>query len=85
MSRIVNVRQAPYIACENWDFIWDMGDVLDVMAMWQSGKPIWEMAEYLGRKDHEVAVLVMDLVLQGRIEERRGGVYGNRRRDWAWT
>jgi hypothetical protein len=77
MSRVGNTALAPYIACEDMDFAWDMTDVLDVIAMWQHGKPLQDMAEYLGRDPDEVAILLIDLARQGRITPREGGVMGH--------
>ena len=76
MSRVVKASQETYIACDGWEFEWDVTDVLDVMCMWDRGKPVWEIAEYVGRPQCEVAILLIDLAESDHIKTRRGGVFG---------
>jgi hypothetical protein len=47
-----------------------------VIAYWNSGYHISEIAEKVNRIIDEVAILIMDLVRKGKIEERKGGVFG---------
>ncbi|GMA52041.1 hypothetical protein GCM10025857_33980 [Alicyclobacillus contaminans] len=44
--------------------------------MWQHGKPLWEIAEYVGRPPREVTVLLMDLAETDHIGPRPGGAFG---------
>ena len=69
-------RERLYIACEDLDLSWYHHEVRQVIADWEAGVPLGDMASRLGRDPDEVAILLMDLARQGRIKPREGGVYG---------
>jgi hypothetical protein len=68
-------RLFTYIALEDIDFIWSLEDVHEFDEMWKHGikkgksseELIKEIAEYFGRTHEEIAVLVMDRGMKGKI------------------
>lgn len=68
-----------YIACFNLDFSWSEKQVKRVIAYWNSGYHIAEIAEKVDRIIDEVAILIIDLARKEKIEERQGGVFGGKR------
>jgi hypothetical protein len=68
-------RLFTYIALEEIDFIWSLEDVHEFDEMWKHGikqgktaeELIPEIAEYFGRTHEEIAVLVMDRGMKGKI------------------
>lgn len=71
-------RQNIYVACENFDFVWDERDVVEFDRMWNEGLSLYDIAKVFKRDPDEVAILVMDRAKQGFIKRRKGGVQGRR-------
>ena len=61
-----------HIALADLDFSW----YLKVRKMWQTGAHIEDIAEAVDRDCDEVAVLLIDLARDGKIQRRRLGIYG---------
>ncbi|WP_286177121.1 hypothetical protein [Brevibacillus brevis] len=70
-------RLNTYIACEDYDFTWDLSEVQRFRDLWREGYSIIEIAKDLRRHQNEVAILVIDQAEQARINPRFGGVFGN--------
>ncbi|UED78088.1 hypothetical protein [Brevibacillus sp. DP1.3A] len=70
-------RLNTYIACEDYDFTWDLSEVQRFRDLWREGHSIIEIAKELGRLQIEVAILALDQGEQTRIHPRFGGVFGN--------
>lgn len=73
-------RNYIYTALEELDFNWDIDEVFEFEGMWNEGKSLIEIAEYFGRTHEEVAVLVMDRALKGKIKPRESGIWGREER-----
>jgi hypothetical protein len=69
-------RNNTYIALEELDFTWSMEEVFEFEKMWNEGKSLMEIAEHFGRTHEEVAVLIMDRALKGKIKKRESGIWG---------
>lgn len=65
-----------YIACFDLDFSWSEKQVKRVIAYWNSGYHIAEIAKKVDRIIDEVALLIIDLARKEKIDEREGGVFG---------
>jgi hypothetical protein len=55
---------------------WKEKQVKRVIAYWNSGYHISEIAEKVNRIIDEVTILIIDLSRKGKIKERKGGVFG---------
>lgn len=73
-------RNYIYTALEELDFTWSMDEVLEFEEMWNQGVSLVDIAEYFGRTHEEVAVLVMDRALKGKIKPRESGIWGREER-----
>jgi hypothetical protein len=69
-------RRNLYVACLNFDFVWDEDDVEKAKELWKSGLHIGDMAKELNRDVDELALLLFDLAARGKIRPRRGGAVG---------
>lgn len=65
-----------YIALMDLDFSWSPTEINTVKCMWREDKHIADISETIGRDQDEIAVLLIDLSRQGKIERRERGVYG---------
>ena len=65
-----------HIALADLDFSWYPHEVLKVRKMWQAGANIEDIAKAVKRDCDEVAVLLIDLARDGKIQRRRLGIYG---------
>lgn len=65
-----------YIACEDLDFSWWPEQVQKVQELWCQGVDIVDISKQVHRDCDEVAILVMDLARQGKIQRRKRGVFG---------
>lgn len=70
-------RLNTYIACEDYDFTWDLSEVQRFRELWREGYSIIEIAKEFRRHQIEVAILALDQGEQARINPRFGGVFGN--------
>ncbi|WP_156060324.1 hypothetical protein [Bacillus altitudinis] len=68
--------QPVYQACPNCDFIWDEKDIIAFRQMWQDYEPIRHIANRLARKVDDILLLIIDQAELGKIEPRKGGVFG---------
>jgi hypothetical protein len=66
---LIHQRNNIYIPLEDeeFDWFWDLEDVLEFDELYQQGKSIQEIAEYFGRTHEEVAILVIDRALKNKI------------------
>ena len=69
-------RERLYIACDDMDFSWTEKAVNRVNQMWKAGAHITAIARAVRRPADEVALLIMSLAREGKIEPRPGGVFG---------
>lgn len=75
-SRVAAERRVIYIALENLNFLWDEDEVFKFREMWEEGLSLPAIAKELKRKQNEVAVLILDQAEKGKIQPRKGGVWG---------
>jgi len=66
------------VVLEDLNFSWASEEEQKVTDLWNSGASIVEIAEARKGKygQEEVFMLLLDLVLNGKIESRPGGVFG---------
>jgi len=69
-------REELYIALSELDFSWYPGEVEQVAQLWREGLPVADIAEKMERDIDEVAILIMDLARQKKIEPRKNGAAG---------
>ncbi|WP_144626623.1 hypothetical protein [Bacillus altitudinis] len=69
-------QQPVYYACPHSDFIWDEKDIILFRQMWQDHEPIRHMANRLARNVDDILLLILDQAELGKIEPRKGGVFG---------
>lgn len=55
---------------------WEPHEVVLVEELWNRGLPIEEIAKKTKRPVKEVFILIFDRAEQGRIEPRKGGIFG---------
>lgn len=65
-----------YIACEDYDFTWDVTELATFRTLWRAGLSIPDIAKEMHRHEIEVAILAMDQAEQARIKPRDGGILG---------
>ncbi|WP_426826573.1 hypothetical protein [Bacillus pumilus] len=68
--------QLVYYACPSSDFIWCERDIIAFREMWQDHEPIRHIANRLARKVDDILLLILDQAELGRIQPRKGGVFG---------
>jgi hypothetical protein len=73
---MTNKRRNIYTACEQVDFHWDLTEVEDFERMWNAGIPIDIMVQSFGRTPADIFFLAWDRIEEGKIEARKGGVWG---------
>ncbi|KAB2328954.1 helix-turn-helix domain-containing protein [Cytobacillus depressus] len=66
----------PYIALEELNFFWDQNEISEFDKLWAEGASLYELMERFNRNHAEVAVLIMDRSLKGKIKERKYGLFG---------
>ncbi len=69
-------QQPVYYACPHSDFIWDEKDIILFRQMWQDHEPIRHIANRLARNVDDILLLILDQAELGKIEPRKGGVFG---------
>ncbi|QKL22565.1 hypothetical protein G4D59_12850 [Bacillus altitudinis] len=69
-------QQPVYYACPYSDFIWDEKDIILFRQMWQDHEPIRHIANRLARNVDDILLLILDQAESGKIEPRKGGVFG---------
>ena len=69
-------RRNIHIALEEINFIWCTKEIEKFRGLWNEGYDIWKIAEHLGRSVHDVVMLVYDQHLLGKIETRKGAIFG---------
>lgn len=72
-----NPEERKYIALLELNFTWLEEEIALVKRMWRAGKPIWDIADALGRPQEEVMVLLIDLAMKNHIKKRAGGIFGS--------
>lgn len=68
-------NSAIYIALEEVNMIWTPKEVGWFDDMWRSGSSLLFIAAKLKRKPLEVALLIMDRELKGKIKPRKRGIW----------
>ncbi len=64
-----------YIACMDMDFSWYPWEVEQVIADYNAGLMLAEMAARVGNRDiDELFLLLLDLARRGKIQARGGGI-----------
>jgi hypothetical protein len=69
-------RGETYIACESVDFQWSNDEVTKFINLWNSGASLMRLSQTFRRTQTDIAVLILDLRLKGRIEPRKRGLMG---------
>jgi hypothetical protein len=64
-----------YLALEEANFVWRDHEIRRFDELWREGKDIMTMAKIFKRPQFEVALLVMDRHLKGKIKKRKYGVF----------
>lgn len=67
---------AIYIALEDADFTWIPKEVGQFDDMWAEGVSLFDMAKVFKRTPLEVALLMMDREVRGKIKPRPNGIWG---------
>ncbi|HDR4569019.1 helix-turn-helix domain containing protein [Bacillus paranthracis] len=67
-------RRNLYIALEDLDLLFDESEVTRLQEMWKEGKGILEIAKELGRRQLEIAALIMDQADKNLIKSRPMGL-----------
>jgi hypothetical protein len=67
------------IVCEDFNFVWDEGELTEMRKMWKKGVDIEEMAECFDRDPDEVILALMHLAKEDKIHARKHGLKGKRR------
>jgi hypothetical protein len=72
-------RRSTYTVLENTNtnYYWNLFHVMMFDRMWEAGIPFEDIAGYFNRKPYEVALLMIDREIQGKIKPRRGGLMGS--------
>jgi len=84
-KRKTRPRERLVIALDDLDFSWTNQEIMTATLLWNLGTPIKIMAKKLRPHDSiangidEVALLIMHLKRQGKIRNREGGVFGNKK------
>lgn len=73
-----NKRRVRYTLFEKVkvDWEWDEEDIIRFRKMWTAGYPVDKIAELLPAKPHEVALMIVDGEMTGKIKPRPGGLLG---------
>lgn len=69
-------RGSTYTACEEINFQWSISEVNEFIGLWNSGTSIVGLSQRFSRTQNDVAILILDLRLNGRIEVRERGLWG---------
>ncbi|MEK5265585.1 hypothetical protein [Bacillus sp. FSL R7-0166] len=69
-------QQPVYYACPHSDFIFDEKDIILFRQMWQDHEPIRHIANRLARNVDDILLLIIDQAELGKIEPRKGGIFG---------
>ncbi|QKE74749.1 helix-turn-helix domain containing protein [Arthrobacter citreus] len=67
-------RKKVVIVLEELDFTWDESEVKEFVRLWKEGASIWDLAKTFQRPQAEIALLIMDQVIKGRIKPRKIGL-----------
>lgn len=65
-----------YTCCEMINFMWTKSEVREFVRLWQDGVSLETLCETLRRSENDVAMLVMDQRIKGRIKPRKRGLWG---------
>ncbi|PEJ46943.1 helix-turn-helix domain containing protein [Bacillus sp. AFS002410] len=67
-------RKKVVIVLEELDFTWDESEVKEFVRLWKEDTSIWELAKHFQRPQAELALLIMDQEIKGRIKPRKIGL-----------
>ena len=75
-SHMFNEAGAFYISGEQYNMAFTEAEYDTVIEMWKEGRSVGDIVETLQRQGAEVAILIMDLVDRGILQDRGTGVEG---------
>jgi hypothetical protein len=64
------------VILEDMDFIWDTKDIEKAKLLWKEGLSLKSMSRAFKRESTEVFMLLVHLDRQGKIEPRKGYIWG---------
>lgn len=76
-TRKMRPEEELYIALYDLDFSWYGTEIEEVIAAWNAGEYISDIAAKVDRVTDEIVVLIMSLARENRVQLREGGVYGD--------
>lgn len=72
----INTTESIYFANDDLNHDWIQSQMQEVIKLWNNGWSAWDIAKVISRHVDEVALLLIDFLRKGIINERPGGVYG---------
>lgn len=72
------VRKKRVIVCEDLNFLWDEPELEEMAQIWEQGWSPNYMGEYFGRDPDEVIFALIHLGREGKISNRKGGLFGTK-------
>lgn len=75
-THIKNPAGSGQYLLDDLNLYWRDTDLDEFRAMWEIGIPINLIARSFGCEEDEIAVVILHMRRQGKIEPRPGGVYG---------
>lgn len=69
-------RGETYTALEDVDFQWSRYEITEFINLWNAGVSLTGLSHRFRRSQTDIAVLILDLRLKGRIEPRERGLNG---------
>lgn len=78
-------RLQTYIVFDDFDlsFEWDRKEVREVDRLWAEGVSLMEIAKRFKRPHVEVLLLLIDRDMKGKIQPRKGVIWGKEYRRWG--
>lgn len=70
-------RGRTIIALDGKNLFWRESEQNEAVEMWEEGLSLEYMSEYFERPPMEVLILLLHCAEQGRIEWRKGSIYGD--------
>ncbi|PEJ56169.1 helix-turn-helix domain containing protein [Bacillus sp. AFS002410] len=67
-------RKEVVIVLEELDFTWDKSEIKEFVRLWKEGTSIWDLSKTFQRPQVEIALLIMDQEIKGRIKPRKIGL-----------
>lgn len=70
-------RMNRVIVLEEMNFVWDRSELTQMARMWRQGTSVEDIADEFDRDPDEVVLALMHLARNGRINQRKGGLFAN--------